>query len=349
MFTVMKKKPSLIVPILLILSSAAYAAGYLDRLRGIDQGVLCLVVWFAPAIVVILFSLGGFLYSTGDQANRTLGKSYMLNSLAGLFLSVALIGMAFALVPTLKIDKCLGEAEKTCVSMGGKCGCGDGQVCKTGARVSDVSDCPDTCCKLCEAKPVEVTCESKGYTCGECPTGKSCVESSTPGCEEGKRCCECVDETCQDKNYVCGCPDGQECEQEKPELGGCDSGKTCCAKCKPKCCLAPVAQSKCADCENPSNALCFASNCNTWPLPCKNCHDIAGCHYTGSWRGGSSWWWRCMSCCSGDYKADSCEKYVTKPACEENPCQVSKGGCVQTSCKWTCDAGDEKSGCCSAA
>lgn len=344
----MKKNASLIVPSILILSSAAYAAGYLDRLRGIDQAVICMAVWFAPAIVVVLFALGAFLYSTGNPTNRTLGKSYMLNSLAGLFISAAFMGLAFALVPSLKIDTCLGETEKTCVGAGGQCGCDPGKVCKTGSRVSDVTDCPDTCCRLCETP--EKTCEEYGNVCGDCPSGKKCVESSAPGCDAGKKCCECVDETCEDKNYVCGCPDGQECEQEKPELS-CDSGKTCCAKCK-ECCKNPVTVSACAACMDPSNALCFASNC--WVPACKNCHDIPGCHYTAGPVGAGAdqhfWWDRCSSCCSGSYPAKSCDKYLTKEACEENPCQISKGGCVKTGCKWTCgNSFDTSNTCCSPA
>lgn len=312
----MKKKASLITVILFALASFSYAAGYLERLRGIDQTILCFVVWFAPALAVMLFALGGFLYSTGNPTNRGSGKTLMLNSIAGLFLVVAFLGLAVALVPDLKIDTCINgppqQEKKTCADAGGQCGCPDGKVCEAGSEVTGVADCAsDTCCK-------------------------KCVDETVP------------EKTCTEQGYSCGCPDGQECADEASGITGCDAAKTCCKKCEDiPCCQNPVSQSACSQCENPSNALCFASNC---ALPyCKNCHDVAGCHYVGEWSGGASWWWRCMSCCSGDYKADSCEKYVTKPSCEENPCQVSKGGCVKTGCKWSCADGDQKSGCCSPA
>ena len=207
MFTGMKKHNSLIVPILLILSSAAYAAGYLDRLRGIDQSVLCVVVWFAPATVVVLFALGGFLYSTGNLTNRTLGKSYMQNSLAGLFLVVAFIGLAFAMVPSLKIDPCLGEspAEKKCADKAGwSCGCPDGKVCEAGSAISDATDCASsTCCKCVDKSPV------------------------------AKRCI--------DQSYTCGCTDPQICKEEDASIIGCEgTGKNCCKKCE-----APITLEKC--------------------------------------------------------------------------------------------------------
>lgn len=315
----MERKHIALLFALLSLSPRVCAAGYLDRLAGIDQAVLCMVVWFAPAVAVILFALGAFLYSTANPTNRTYGKSYMLNSLAGLFITIAFVGLAVALVPKLSIDKCLGQAEKTCASAGGRCGCPDGQVCKEGSRVSDVSDCPDTCCRICEAETVE-------------------------------------EETCEGKGYVCGCPEGWECERELPELKGCKDGKTCCAKCKEKpkeCCKDPVLQEDCSQCVNPSNVLCSASGC--WVPGCKNCHDISGCHYTGGpvtpGEDQHFWWDRCSSCCLGRYPVKSCDKYITRQACEENPCHVSKGGCVETGCKWTCPGRDFDTGntCCSAA
>jgi hypothetical protein len=355
----MKKNHSLIIPILLLLSSAAYAIGYLDKLRGIDQGILCLVVWFAPAVVVVLFSMGAFLYASGDPANRILGKNYMQNSLAGLFISILLMGLAFALVPALKIETCLGVTvpEKKCADAKGQCGCPPNQVCKSGSLFSGVDDCPTTCCKECV--PKEKTCTELGYRCGGCPAGKVCKPSAALGCDSGQKCCECVDEKCTDKNYVCGCPDGQVCESEKPELVGCEStGKTCCAKCI-ECCKTPVETSTCTQCmeKYQSNLLCYASNCkdHVWPSPwCMNCHDIPGCHYTGGpidpGPDQPFWWGRCYSCCSGAYPAKSCDKYLTKEACEENPCQVSKGGCVVTGCKWSCkNTFDSSNTCCSPA
>ena len=327
MFTGMKKHNSLIVPILFILSSAAYAAGYLDRLRGIDQSVLCVVVWFAPAIVVVLFALGGFLYSTGNLTNRTLGKSYMLNSLAGLFLAVAFIGLAFALVPSLKIDPCLGEApaEKKCTDKSGwSCGCPAGKECEAGSALSDATDCASsTCCKCVDKAVPGETCQSKNYVCGDCPTGKTCVESTAPGCEAGKRCCDCQDEeTCQSKGYLCGCTAPQICKEEDASLIGCKaSGKNCCKKCEAPplppvpcggpCCQPPLgcSQDKCeVGCSQSLGGKCYYRHENsiigTVVGYCQDCSTING----------------------------DCGKYLSNTdgdSCKENFCGVQGG------CEWT--------------
>jgi hypothetical protein len=349
----MKKKHLHIPFILLALSSLASAQGYIERLRGIDQSVVCLIMWFAPAIVVVLFALGGFLYSTGNPTNRSLGKSYMLNSFAGLFLVLAFLAISFALVPTLTVDKCLGEAEKkekTCESAGGKCACPAGQVCKSGScpiphiigqvigpdgkecspELSDVSDCPDTCCKAC-AVP-EKTCQEYGNVCGDCPTGKKCMESAAPGCDSGVKCCECVDEeTCETSGLTCGCDTaaGEVCQPgtEKENVGTC---------------------AKCCKCIKPCSGT-FGTNCCTSQYgllaPCSvgDCHDDPGCHY----------FYRpakdvqtCHSCCSST-PVKTCDEYLGQSACELNPCAISKGGWVPTDCVWTtCDLGATSIPCC---
>jgi hypothetical protein len=329
------EKKHLHIAFILALSSLAFAQGYMERLRGIDQSIVCVVLWFAPAIVVVLFALGGFLYSTGNLTNRSLGKSYMLNSLAGLFLVVAFLGIAFVLVPTLTVDKCLGEAEKkekTCESAGGKCGCDSGKVCKSGSQVSDVTDCPTTCCKECVAP--EKKCEEyTGYVCGDCPAGKKCFESSAPGCESGKKCCDCQDEeTCEGLGLTCGCDTaaGEICQPgtEKENVGTC---------------------AKCCKCIKPCSSSTFGTNCCKGstglinPCSVEECHADSGCHY----------FYRpaldqqtCHSCCSSD-PVKTCDGYLGEAACTLNPCALSKGGWVPTDCTWTtCDLGATSIPCC---
>lgn len=333
----MKRNTLLASSVLLALSSFASAAGYLGRLTGIDQGVICMAVWFASPVVVILFSMGAFLYATGEPTNRTLGKNYMLNAFAGLLLTATFLGISFALLPTLTLDKCLGEAEKTCESAGGKCGCSSDEVCKEGSRVTDVSDCPDTCCKMCVTS--EKTCAENGYRCGECPDGKKCDEKEGI-CDGGEKCCDCVDKTCTDSNYNCGCPDGWECEEEKPELPGCDAGETCCAKCKQLCCVDPSFSSyACANCMVPILERCIARESDVLPGFIA-CHGIPGCHYLGIGYN------RCGACCSGDNPVNECTAYQSSEACEDNPCQISQGGCVKTKCKWVCSLWDTTRPCC---
>jgi len=288
MFTGMKKHTSLIVPILLILSSIAYAAGYLDRLRGIDQSVLCVVVWFAPATVVVLFALGGFLYSTGNLTNRTLGKSYMQNSLAGLFLVVAFIGLAFALVPSLKIDPCLGEAtpEKKCVDAGGQCGCDAGKVCEAGSAISDVTDCASsTCCKCVDKPPVETRCIDQGYSCG-CTDPQICKDedASIIGCEgTGKNCCKKC-EAPPLPQVPCGGPCCQPplgCSQDKCEV---DCSQSLGGKCyyRHENSIIGTVVGYCQDCST-INGDCGKYLSNTDGDACKEnfCGVPGGCEWTG--------------------------------------------------------------------
>jgi hypothetical protein len=332
MFTGMKKKISLFILVLLFLSSAASAAGYLDRLRGIDQGVVCMVLWFAPAIVLILFALGAFLYSTGNPANRTLGKDYMLNSFAGLVIVVAFLGLAFALVPTLQMDKCMGDAvtEKNCADVGGQCGCPDGQVCASGGRIADATPCPDTCCNNCITP--EKTCTEYGYTCGDCPAGKKCKESAAPGCDPGQKCCECVEEeTCETFGLTCGCDTaaGEICQggTEKENVG------TCAKCCK---CIKP--------CSGTFGTGCCSSQYGLG-APCNvgDCHSYPGCHYY--YRPAKDMQ-TCHSCCSSD-PVKTCDQYLGEAACTSNPCALSKGGWVPTDCAWTtCDLGATSIPCC---
>jgi len=289
-----------------------------------------MITWFAPAVVIVLFSAGAFLYATGDPATRNTGKNHMLNSLAGLFLVIVFLGMALALVPDLTIDKCLGESEKTCESIGGKCGCPAG-TCKEGSLVTDVSDCPDTCCRMCEA--AEKTCTEYGYVCGDCPSGKKCVESKAPGCESGIKCCECVEEeTCEGFGLTCGCASGELCVPgtEKEDVGNC---------------------AKCCRCIKPCSSDTFGTKCCVGPsglvMQCKaeECHANEGCHYY--WRPALSYE-TCHSCCAPK-PIKTCDQYLSEESCTLNPCALSKGGWVETACFWTeCDIGATTIPCCKA-
>ena len=91
------------------LSSLSYcvSADYLDSVRELDLRLICVIVWFAPPIVVLLFVLGGVLFSTGSPDNRLTGKNLMMNALLGFFLVLAFLVISKVLVPALDVAACL--------------------------------------------------------------------------------------------------------------------------------------------------------------------------------------------------------------------------------------------------
>jgi hypothetical protein len=92
---------------MIALSSVA-EAGYLDLLRDFDLKILCVVSWFAPAIAMLLFLIGGVLLATGSPANRVLGKAMIYDSILGLILVVGFILLSLMLIPKLDIAACYG-------------------------------------------------------------------------------------------------------------------------------------------------------------------------------------------------------------------------------------------------
>ena len=101
-----------------VLSLQVYAAGYLDMMRELDLRLICVVVWFAPPIVVLLFVLGGFLFSAGSPENRMTGKNLMMNALVGLLLVLAFLLISMLLVPKLDVGACFSGNGAVSVSPG---------------------------------------------------------------------------------------------------------------------------------------------------------------------------------------------------------------------------------------
>ena len=322
----MKKKAALIASIMPALASFTYAAGYLERLRGIDQAIICFIVWFTPALVVVIFALGAFLYSTGNPTNRSWGKSLMMNSLAGLLIVVAFLGISVALVPDLKIDTCInGPQEKKCADAGGQCGCPAGQVCESGSVITDVTDCGSAnCCKKCVTP--EKTCTEYGFVCGDCPAGQKCVISAASGCDAGKKCCQCVaEETCESLGLTCGCNADEVCipGTEKENVGSCAK----CCKCVNPC--AGTFGQTCHDCDFP---IGVASPCSA-----DNCFGRSGCYFLSGFDSNNHGYLHCISCCSDSWGTiKKCEDYHTAEDCTDNsPCSIARGGWVPTDCVWT--------------
>jgi hypothetical protein len=102
----MKTKDAIITLTLLLALSTVANAGYLDQLRDIDQSIVCVVAWFAPAAAALLFLVGGVLYATGSPENRVMGRTLLLDAVFGLILVVAFIMLSMMLVPKLDIGAC---------------------------------------------------------------------------------------------------------------------------------------------------------------------------------------------------------------------------------------------------
>lgn len=88
------------------LVSDVSAVDYLERLRELDQALICLVVWFTPLVVVIMFVVAGFLYLSGEEGNRVLAKNLIMNAVIGFLLVFVLVFISMALLSSISIDKC---------------------------------------------------------------------------------------------------------------------------------------------------------------------------------------------------------------------------------------------------
>ena len=102
-----KNKCLLLAVGLMCLASMA-SADYLQRIRDLDQRLICVVMWFAPAIIVLLFVAGAVLLVTGSPANRVIGKSLMMNAILGMFLVMAFLALSAMLMQSLDLAACYG-------------------------------------------------------------------------------------------------------------------------------------------------------------------------------------------------------------------------------------------------
>lgn len=100
----MKINTTILVAILLLASAAS--ADYLQSIRQMDQRLVCVIAWFAPAVIVFLFVSGAFLLVTGSPANRVMGKSLMMNAVIGTILVVGFITLSVFVVPGLDVGAC---------------------------------------------------------------------------------------------------------------------------------------------------------------------------------------------------------------------------------------------------
>jgi hypothetical protein len=102
----MKTTKAILTMVMILALSPAVHAGYLDQLRDIDQSIVCVVAWFAPAAAALLFLVGGALYATGSPENRVMGRTLLFDAVLGLILVVAFIMLSTMLVPKLDIGAC---------------------------------------------------------------------------------------------------------------------------------------------------------------------------------------------------------------------------------------------------
>lgn len=96
----------LLLSFLILCISYSASADYLDSIREMDLRLLCLIVWFAPPVIVLLFTVGGLLFATGVPENRVLGRNMMLNALIGFIIVVGFLMVAQVVVPSIDIESC---------------------------------------------------------------------------------------------------------------------------------------------------------------------------------------------------------------------------------------------------
>jgi hypothetical protein len=114
-------KHVMLLLLLILLPVRVYAAGYLDQMRELDLRLLCVIVWFAPSIVVLLFALGGLLFAAGSAENRAVGKNLMVSALLGLLLVIAFLLISWVLVPEMDLAACLtGSSTQDPVQQGSR-------------------------------------------------------------------------------------------------------------------------------------------------------------------------------------------------------------------------------------
>lgn len=100
------EKNLLIVSLALLYLAGTAAAEYVGLLRELDQRLICVVVWFAPAVIALFIVGGGLLIATGSPANRIIGKNMIQNAVIGLMLVMVFLFLSVLLVPEISLDLC---------------------------------------------------------------------------------------------------------------------------------------------------------------------------------------------------------------------------------------------------
>jgi uncharacterized membrane-anchored protein len=94
--------------VLIALAANVAAIDFLERLRHLDQDLLCTIIIFVPGVLVMFLMAAGLIYIMGDEGHRATAKGMIRNAILGLLLVVIFVMMSLALVPTITLDNCFG-------------------------------------------------------------------------------------------------------------------------------------------------------------------------------------------------------------------------------------------------
>lgn len=98
--------------LLLFLSPLVSASVYLEILRELDIRVICLLVWLAPLITLLLLVIGGFRFIISEAPEkRDEARGMIYNAIVGFILVFAFILLA-GFIGNLNLTRCLGELGK---------------------------------------------------------------------------------------------------------------------------------------------------------------------------------------------------------------------------------------------
>jgi NADH:ubiquinone oxidoreductase subunit 6 (subunit J) len=103
------KKIILPSALLFALATNVAALDFLERLRHLDQDLLCTIIIFVPGVLVLFLLIAGLIYIMGDEGHRATAKGMIRNAILGILLVVVFIMMSLALtMGTISLDNCWG-------------------------------------------------------------------------------------------------------------------------------------------------------------------------------------------------------------------------------------------------